>query len=115
MRLLSLIVVLALIAGAAALATRPGPEEFDAMLKAAIEEKIATTDIDGSGDAIETIALVGCKLRPSDCFALVREGFDVQVEDKTFYTRFTVDGFGQKATCTGAFTKIWCSEELLEE
>lgn len=112
MRLVTFAAALALIAALAAWATRPGPEEFDAMLKAAIADKIASTDIDASGDAIATLALVGCKLRPSDCFQAVRATLDVHFEKRLFTTLAQVRGL-KEATCTGVFTRFYCREDIL--
>ena len=114
MRLMvAILAVLAILAGAA-MATRPGEGDFDAMLKQAVEHKIATTDISAeSDDPIATIALVGCKLRPSDCVKLLRETLDVTVEKHAFFTRFTVRGLSRETTCTGAFTKIWCERPVM--
>ncbi|MFZ1726998.1 MAG: hypothetical protein WAU13_10125 [Albidovulum sp.] len=113
MRLISWLLVLFIATAAIAWATRPGLDAFDAALREQLETKIATTDIGTSGDTAATIALVGCKLRPSDCFSLIRQSLDVVMEDRTFFTRFTVKGFGQDATCTGAFTRLWCSKDVL--
>lgn len=104
--------LLALVLAIAAWATRPGPEAFDAMLRAAIAEKVATTDVDASGDAVATLALVGCKLRPGDCFQALRATLDVTFDRGLFTTRATVRGLTE-ATCTGAFTRFFCREDLL--
>lgn len=107
------VIVLALLAliALAAWATRPGEPEFDALLKQAIEQKIATTDVGASGDdALGTIALVGCKLRPSDCVKLIRDSLDVTVVKHALYTSYSLKGLRREATCTGAFTKVWCEK-----
>ena len=116
MRLIvAILVFLAIVAGIAA-ATRPGEAEFDAMLKAAVERKIASTDIGAeSEDPIATLALVGCKLRPSDCVRLLRETLDVTVESHALFTRFTVKGLSRETTCTGAFTRIWCDRPVMAD
>ncbi|MGB3316844.1 MAG: hypothetical protein WBB85_20840 [Albidovulum sp.] len=112
MRLFLWVLVLAgLLAGAAWL-TRPGIAAFDAHLRARIEQAVAQKDIGADDDPLATIALVGCKLRPSDCFDVIRGGFDVRLEDRAFYSRFQIEGFGNEASCSGAFTKIWCDERL---
>ncbi|MCW3783357.1 hypothetical protein [Defluviimonas salinarum] len=113
MRLILWLPVLAGIAAGAAWLTRPGSDAFDAHLRAAIERRIATTDVGTGDDPVATIALVGCKLRPSDCFTLLRQSLDVTIEDRVLYTRFHVKGLNHAATCTGAFTRIWCREDPL--
>ena len=69
----------------------------------------------GGQDALGTIALVGCKLRPTDCVTLLREALDVTVEEHLLYTRFLVNGLGRRTACTGAFTRIWCERPVLED
>lgn len=107
--------LLAALLGLAAWLTRPGLPEFDAMLRSAIQTRIATTDVDAAGDALATVALIGCKLKPSGCFEIVRQSLEVVEEDRTFFTRFRVKGLNRQTTCTGAFTKIWCEKPILEE
>ena len=114
MRLILWAILSALLLGIAAWLTRPGIGDFDAMLRAAIGTKIATTDVDAGGDALAAVALIGCKLKPSTCFEAVRGSLDVVEEDRTLFTRFHVTGFDRETTCTGAFTRIWCDRPLLE-
>lgn len=109
------LVVLVIVAGVAML-TRPGEAEFDAMLKEAVQQKIATTDIGSQGDdVIGTVALIGCKLQPTDCVAILRDMLDVTVKDHTLYTSYAVKGLKRETTCTGAFTKIWCQRPVMGE
>lgn len=112
MRLILLAILLALLLAVAAWMTRPGLPRFDAMLREAILTRIATTELDGGGDALATAALIGCKLKPSTCFDVLRQNLEVSEEDRSFFTRFHVRGFGRETTCTGAFTKIWCDRPL---
>jgi hypothetical protein len=110
---IGVLLILAIAAGVAML-TRPGEAEFDAMLKEAVQQKIATTDIGSQGDdAIGTVALIGCKLRPTDCVNLLRDALDVTMTDHKLYTSFTVKGLKRETTCTGAFTKIWCQRPVM--
>lgn len=113
MRLIFWAILLAALLGVAAWLTRPGVAAFDAMLKQAVERRIATTDVDAGGDALATVALIGCKLKPSTCFEVVRASLEVEAEDRTLFTRFRVKGFGRETTCTGAFTKVWCTRPVL--
>ncbi|MCB2126600.1 MAG: hypothetical protein H6897_16605 [Rhodobacteraceae bacterium] len=113
MRLILWAILLALILGVVAWLTRPGLPEFDAMLREAIQTRIATTDVDAGGDALATVALIGCKLKPSTCFEVVRQSIEVTEEDRTLFTRFQVTGFGRETTCSGAFTNIWCEGDLI--
>jgi len=105
--------ILAMGAGAAWL-TKPGESAFDDMLRARLEQQVASADIGTQDDPIAAIALVACKLRPSDCFRLVRDGLDVSVEDRVLFTRIRAEGFGKRTLCTGAFTKLWCHETAVE-
>lgn len=112
--IVALLVVLAL-AAAAAWATRPGKAEFDAMVKAGVERRIATADVGKTdSDALATIALIGCKMRPTECVQAILGALDVTVDKRALYTRYTVQSLRRETTCTGAFTKIWCSGDVTE-
>ena len=109
-RLFTLAVLLALVA-VAAVATRPGPAQFDAMLRGAIADKLAQGDSPG-GDPGMTLALAACRLRPGDCFAVLRATLDVHFDQGLFFTTATVRGLTE-ATCTGAFTRFYCTKDIL--
>lgn len=112
MRLILIAVVsLGLLAGVA-IATRPGPAAFDAMLDTAVRDKVANTDLDGEDEALPTLALAACKLRPSDCVTIVRELLDVRIDERLFYTRVRIEGLRRSATCTGAFTRFFCDRPV---
>ncbi|MEZ5777860.1 MAG: hypothetical protein R3E44_05815 [Paracoccaceae bacterium] len=115
MRVILWVVVLALLVAVIAWLTRPDIRDFDATLKTQVESLVAKTDVGDDGDPVATLALVGCKLRPTDCFDVIRETLDVQMEDRGLYTRFMVKGLGRETTCTGAFTKIWCARPILKD
>lgn len=97
----------------AAWATRPALPAFEALLKTELQARIATSDIGTEGDPLATLALLGCKLRPSDCYDLVRDNLDIQIEERAFFTRFRIKGFRRETSCTGAFTRIWCVKPIL--
>ncbi|HPE25981.1 hypothetical protein [Albidovulum sp.] len=104
------VILLIVLAAGAAWLTKPGVAAFDDMLRARLEHQIATEDVGSQEDPIAAIALVACKLRPSGCFKLVREGLEVTVDDRVLYTQIRADGFGTRTVCTGAFTRLWCRE-----
>jgi hypothetical protein len=110
MRLILILAVLLAVLAGVAVVTRPGPAAFDAMLDRVIRDRVANTDIGVDGEALPTLALAACKLRPSDCVALVREALDVRFEQGLFTTRVTVDGLGRTMTCRGAFTRFICRD-----
>lgn len=115
MRRVALLVLVGLAAAGAAYVTRPGLAAFDAVLKSEIEKRIATTDIGASDDAIGTIALIGCKLRPSDCIALIRQSLEVVEERHPFHVTFRVKAAKRDFVCTGAFARIWCDRPLVQD
>jgi hypothetical protein len=113
LRILVAIVAILLLVGIAAAATRPGPAAFDAMLADAIRARIANTDIGANeDDAIGTIALAACKLRPTDCIEIVRQTLDVTFDEGLFVTRATVRGLSREASCIGAFTRFFCRGDV---
>lgn len=104
------IVLLVVVAAGAAWATKPGAAAFEDMLRERLERQIATEDVGSQDDPIAAIALVACKLSPSDCFRMVRDRLEVTVEDRVLYTRIRAEGFGKRTICTGVFTRLWCRE-----
>lgn len=114
MRLILILAAIVVLVALAAAVTRPGPAAFDAMLDQAIRTRVANTDLQAGGDALPTLALAACKLRPSDCVAVVRQALDVRFEERAFTTRVTVEGFRRSTTCTGAFGRFFCRGGLAE-
>jgi hypothetical protein len=112
MRLIFRLFLLVVLAAGAAMATRPGPAEFDAMLDAAIRDRVANTDIGAQGEALPALALAACKLRPTDCVTIVRDTLDVRFEQRLFWTTARVEGWGREMTCRGAFTRFTCDGPL---
>ncbi len=114
MRLILILFVVVILVVVAAAVTRPGPAEFDAMLDQAIRTRLASTDIEAGGEALPTLALAACKLRPTDCVAVVRQALDVHFEERAFTTHVTVQGFRRLTTCTGVFGRFYCTRPLAE-
>jgi hypothetical protein len=112
MRLLLAVAALCAIAVVAALFTRPGPEQFDAMLRAELAERVAAADVATAGDTVATVALIGCKLSPSTCFDTVRALLDVRFDEGVFVTLAEVHGLAE-GTCIGAFNRFWCKKGLI--
>jgi len=102
-----LIIVLGLAAGAAFM-TKPSAADAEAALREQITLAVAKQDLGEGRSTGENLALAACKLRPSDCYDLLRSGMDVIVTDQTFFTKVELDGFNRRATCYGAFTKFVC-------
>ena len=110
MRLILILLAMVAVVAVAAIVTRPGPAAFDAMLDRVIRERVASTDIGTGGEALPTLALAACKLRPTDCVALVRAALEVRFDQGLFMTRVSVDGLGRTMTCRGAFTRFVCRQ-----
>lgn len=109
MRRLMVLLGIAIVVCAAAWVMKPGPEQIEAQLDSALRARVNNQDIAQQSDALSTAALIGCKLRPDDCVALLRRGIELTIEDRTLYTRIGVSGFDQTATCYGAFGRFWCT------
>jgi hypothetical protein len=114
MRLILILAAIIILVALAAAVTRPGPAEFDAMLDEVIRTRVANADLEAGGDALPTLALAACKLRPTDCVAVVRQALDVRFDERAFTTRVTVEGFRRSTTCTGAFGRFFCDRPLAE-
>jgi len=65
-----------LLAAAAAFFTRPGEESAEALLGQRIMQAVAVQDVTLDNGAAGNALLVGCKLRPSDCIALLQTQID---------------------------------------
>lgn len=115
MRILSFLVTLTLIAATAAFFTKPDPQDVERQLKTVLFTELGKAELDDSRDGLGTAALIGCKLRPNDCYELLRSGLDLTYEDRTLYARIDLAGFGRRATCYGAFTKFACPGGLQKD
>lgn len=115
MRLLSFLLSLTLVAAVAAYFTKPSEKDVERYLKNTLLLKLATQEVPANGDPLNSVALVGCKLRPNDCYQLVRSGIDLTYDDRTLYAQITLTGFGRHASCYGAFTKFTCPGGLQQD
>ena len=102
-----LILALILAVGAAYL-TKPGEADAEAVLRDQVMMGVARQELGEGRGTAENLALAACKLRPSDCYELLRSGLDVTYTDKTFYLQVDVVGFERQARCYGAFTQFLC-------
>ncbi len=105
MRFVILLVVL--IAGAAYL-TKPDEADAEAVLRQQVILDVATEDIGEGRGTAENLALAACKLRPGDCYELLRSGLEVTYTDRVFFLEVGITGFERQATCYGAFTTFFC-------
>ncbi len=107
-RILILVLFAAAALGLAAHLTRPGEAELSALIEGMVRERVASSDIDASGDPVATMALAACKLRPSDCAGLVRKALDVRLVRGPLATRAVIAGLGRKTRCLGVFGRYFC-------
>ena len=92
----------------AAFVTKPSTQATEAHLTTVLRERVIAGDISTQADVLGAAAMIGCKLRPQDCADLLRRGIDMQIADRTLYTRIDVSGFGEDARCYGLFGRFWC-------
>ncbi len=102
-----LILLLVLAAGAAFL-TKPGEADAEAVLREQVMIGVATQEFDEARGTGGNLALAACKLRPSDCFDLLRSGLDVTYTDRTLFLQVDVEGFERKARCYGLYGRFVC-------
>jgi len=108
MGLLKVLVALMILAAGAAYVTRPGEESAEAALKDQLMQALDREEISPGRGAGANVALGLCKLKPTDCYQLVRAGIETRFTDHTLFTRFDMAGFGKTAQCIGAFTTFHC-------
>jgi len=111
MRLLKLLIGLVLVASVAAWLTRPDEAAAEAEMKSRLLAALDRLDLKpGAGAA----AALLCKVNVEECYEFTRASMATEFEDRTFYTVFRAEGFGEGFSCIGAFTRYVCSGNLEE-
>lgn len=110
----ALIVVILLLV-AAAFFTRPDARAAESALREHLLRAVAREEIGKSRGAAGNVALITCKIRPNECFDLVRSQLYTVYTDYGLFTRFSVRGFGKRASCIGAFTTFICPGGLRDD
>lgn len=108
MRLLGYLFVLLLLAGGAAFLTKPAEADAEATLRDQLTLAVAREEIGEARGPAENIALAACKMRPTDCYELLRSVMEVTYTDKTLWLQVDVEGLGGRTTCYGAFAQFFC-------
>ena len=108
MRFFGFLCILALIVAGAAFLTKPAEAEAEAALREQLTLAMAREELGQGRSTAQNLALAACKLRPRDCYDLIRSGIETQFADKTVYVQVDMAGFERVATCYGAFTKFVC-------
>ncbi len=103
---------LGLLAALVAVLTRPSEADVDEALRAALYERLLTAEVEEGREILGNAALVACRIDPSACFEVLRQGLDVTYVNNWLYAVARVDGFGREATCYGAFTRFFCPDGL---
>lgn len=104
----SFLILLMLAAAGAAYLTKPGAVEAELALREQVMQAVAMQELGEGQTAAQGLALAACKLRPTDCYDLLRSGIEMQVTDRTLFTRVEMQGFERQAVCYGAFTRFVC-------
>ncbi len=102
-----LVILLALLAGAA-FVTKPSEADAEAALREQVMLAVARQELGEGRSTGQNLALAACKLRPNDCYDLLRSGLEVTYSDKTLFLRVDLEGFERRMTCYGAFTRFTC-------
>lgn len=102
------LVLLLIFAAGAAYLTKPGEADAEAKLREEVMIGVATQDLDAAQGTGAALALAACKLRPSECYDLLRSGLTVTYTDQTLFSKVEVEGFDRKATCYGVYTRFFC-------
>ena len=105
--MLKLVLLLAVVAGVA-YSTKPGEAEAEDTLREQLILAVAKAELGEGRSAGQNMALAVCKMRPSDCYEIVRPEIATVYSDFVLFSRITLDGLGQTATCYGLFTTFIC-------
>lgn len=102
------LVLLLILAAGGAYVTKPDEADAEAVLRDQVMIAVARQELGEGRGPTEALALAACKLRPNDCYELLRSGLDVTYTDKTLYLQVDVAGFDRQARCYGVFTRFVC-------
>ncbi len=108
MRFSGFLIVLLVVAAGVAFVTKPSEADAEAALREQLMTAVAKEELGEGRSTTQSLALVACKLRPSDCYDLLRSGITTEFTDKTLFVQFDMAGFDRVATCYGAFTRFVC-------
>lgn len=108
MRFFGFLIVLAGLAAGVAFVTKPGEAAAEAELREQVMTAVARRDLGEGQSTAQNLALAACKLRPNDCYDLLRSGIETTFTDHVLYVQFGLTGFDRQATCYGAFTRFYC-------
>ncbi len=108
MRLFGFLILVLVLAAGIAMATKPGEAEAEAVLREQVMTAVLRQELGEGRSTGENLALAACKLRPQDCYDLLRSGLDVTYSDERFFLRVEVEGFERRATCYGVFGRFFC-------
>lgn len=108
MRLLGYLFLFLILAGGVAFLTKPTEADAEDVLREEVTMAVATEEIGEGRGTGENLALAACKLRPRDCYDLLRSGLDVRYTDRTLWLQVDVEGFDRRATCYGVFGRFVC-------
>lgn len=103
-----IIILLSFVVLASAWLTKPDASDAEAALREEVMMAVARQELGEGRSAGGDLALAACKLRPSDCYDLLRSGLDVTFADRTVFVQVEISGFDRRATCYGAFTRFVC-------
>lgn len=115
MRFAVRLVLLLLIVAVAAFLTRPGEEKAKTMLRTVILAAVAAADIETAASGADAVVLGLCKLKPNECYDLLRSGIETRFTDKSLFTTFEFRGLGKQGFCIGAFTTFLCPGGLRDD
>ncbi|KMK68632.1 hypothetical protein [Puniceibacterium sp. IMCC21224] len=91
----------------AAWLTNPSQAVAEAGLRTELLRALDDQENNTQDPAMAAIVL-GCRLGPDACYELLRAGLDIRFDDRIFYSVLSVQGFGRKARCYGAFNSFAC-------
>lgn len=76
------------------------------------QEELASRNPRVSGDAGRFAATLFCKADHDACYRLLRQGLNVEYQDRYAYARIDLSGFKRQVTCYGAFMQFWCGDTI---
>jgi hypothetical protein len=93
-------------------AARPSREDFDRELDGIIRDAISSSSYRSGGTVTSKMTSLGCKVRTSECVALLKKAYSISNREFVFFSLHNVYGPNASLSCWGAFWHFVCNGTL---
>ncbi|HKL69992.1 hypothetical protein [Salibaculum sp.] len=112
--MIRIVLVVGLVAALAAFVTRPTEAEIRDKARTLMQDSIERNELDDVADPALALVVAGCKADARGCAEVLSRATRIDHTDRRLYARIDAQGFGRKATCYAAFTRLFCPGGLVK-